>query len=95
VFGTLDAPGVRDAVPAGAPPVGDLPAHMQDAWLAFARTGSPRTPALPDWEPYAAPCRRTMLLGTRSGPADAPYEAERRFWETATAAGPPGASPSG
>jgi para-nitrobenzyl esterase len=95
VFGTLDAPGVRDAVPAGAPPVGDLPAHMQDAWLAFARTGSPRTPALPGWEPYAAPRRCTMLLGTPSAPADAPYEAERRFWETATSAEAPGPPPGG
>jgi hypothetical protein len=37
-----------------------------------------------------------MLLGTPSGPADALYEAERRFWETATAAAEAlGAAPCG
>lgn len=79
VFGTLDAPDARDLVPAGAA-VGDLSAQMQDAWLAFARTGSPQTAALPGWEPYTAARRSTMLLGMTSGPVDAPYEAERRFW---------------
>ena len=53
VFGTLDAPDSRDLVPAGSP-VGALPELMQDAWVAFARTGSPRTRDLPDWEPYTA-----------------------------------------
>jgi para-nitrobenzyl esterase len=79
VFGTLDAPDARDLVPAGAP-VGGLSARMQDAWIAFARTGSPKTAALPGWEPYTASRRCTMLLGATSGPVDAPYEAERRFW---------------
>lgn len=79
VFGTLDAPDARDLVPAGAA-VGDLSAQMQDAWLAFARTGSPQTAALPGWEPYTVPRRSTMLLGMMSGPVDAPNEAERRFW---------------
>src|SRR5207248_4668231 len=52
VFGTFDAPEARDLVPADAP-VGTLPEQMQDAWIAFARTGCPRTAQLPDWEPYA------------------------------------------
>ena len=81
VFGTFDAPDSRDLVPAGSP-VGTLSAQMQDAWTAFARTGRPQAPELPGWEPYTVPRRRTMVLGTTSGPVDAPYEAERRFWET-------------
>jgi para-nitrobenzyl esterase len=79
VFGTLDAPDARDLVPAGSP-VGRLSEQMQDAWIAFARTGSPRTPELAGWEPYTADRRLTMLLGTACGPVDAPYEAERRLW---------------
>ncbi|MGZ3601817.1 MAG: carboxylesterase family protein, partial [Ktedonobacterales bacterium] len=79
VFGTLDAPDSRDLVPDGAP-VGALSAQMQDAWIAFARTGSPRTPDLQGWGSYTVPYRSTMLLGTTSGPVDAPYDAERRFW---------------
>jgi para-nitrobenzyl esterase len=58
VFGTLDAPDSRDLVPAGTP-VGALPELMQDAWVAFARTGSPRTRDLPGWEPYTAARRTT------------------------------------
>jgi para-nitrobenzyl esterase len=71
VFGALDAPEARDPVTAGSP-VGALPAQIQDAWIAFARTGSPQTADFPDWEPYAVPRRRTMLLGATSGPEDAP-----------------------
>lgn len=35
------------------------------AWLAFARTGDPRTSALPDWRPYRAEDRATMILDDR------------------------------
>jgi para-nitrobenzyl esterase len=79
VFGTFDAPDAQDLVPTGSP-VGSLPERMQDAWATFARTGNPRTSDLPDWEPYTAARRSTMLLGDACGSADAPYEAERRFW---------------
>jgi para-nitrobenzyl esterase len=77
VFGTLDA--ARELVPAESQAEA-LSAQMQDAWIAFARTGSPRTSALPDWEPYSIPRRSTMLLGTSSRAVDAPYEPERRVW---------------
>ena len=92
IFGTLDAPDARDLIPADAP-VGTLPAQMQDAWLAFARTGSPQTPQLRDWEPYTAPRRRTMLLGATCGPVDAPHDDERRFWATRTGTSAPQATP--
>jgi para-nitrobenzyl esterase len=75
VFGTLDARDIAGSL------VGTLPSQMQDAWIAFARTGSPQTAQLPDWEPYTVPRRCTMLLDATSGSRDAPYEAERRFWE--------------
>jgi para-nitrobenzyl esterase len=79
VFGTLDAPDSRDLVPEGSP-TGALPDQMQDAWITFARSGSPRTPDLQDWEPYTVPRRPTMLFGNTSGPVDAPRDTERRFW---------------
>jgi len=88
VFGTLDALDARDVAPAGLP-VGTLSSRMQDAWIAFARSGSPRTPELQGWEPYTVPRRCTMLLGTTIGPVDAPYEAERRFWATHAAPSAP------
>ncbi len=88
VFGDLDIPDARGFVPAEAK-VGILTAQMQDAWIVFARTGSPQTPELPGWEPYTVPRRCTMLLGMPSGPVDAPYEAERDFWAARAAASAP------
>lgn len=86
VFGTLDAAEAQDLVPAGSS-VGTLPGQMQDAWVAFARTGSPRTRDLPGWEPYTAARRTTMLLGPTTGSMDAPNEAERCFWDARVQAG--------
>jgi len=80
VFGTLDDGDGDDFVRAGSE-VETLSTQMQEAWIAFARSGRPQTPRLPDWEPYAIPRRRTMLLGNSSGLVDAPYEPERQFWE--------------
>jgi para-nitrobenzyl esterase len=88
VFGTLEAPDARDIVPAGSP-VGTLATQMQDAWIAFARSGSLQTAELRGWKPYTIPRRCTMLFGTTSGPVDAPYEAERRLWATDVAASAP------
>ena len=86
VLGTLDAPDAQDLVPAVSP-VGSLSERMQDAWIAFARTGSPQTPDLPAWARYAAPGRTTMLLGPACGSVDAPNDAERQFWATRAGAG--------
>jgi Carboxylesterase family len=82
VFGNYDIPEARGFVPS-SPEVEQLSHRMQDAWIAFARTGSPRTTHLPDWEPYTAQRRSTMLLGTSCHTVDAPYETERRFWADA------------
>ena len=82
VFGTYDLPEARGTLTPSAE-VEQLSHQMQDAWVAFARTGSPRTAALPDWEPYAAARRSTMLLDTSCRAVDAPYETERRFWAEA------------
>ncbi|HEY8155807.1 MAG TPA: carboxylesterase/lipase family protein [Myxococcota bacterium] len=67
--------------------VGDHPAaagvslRMQDAWLAFARTGVPASPDLGDWPRYDAARRATMLFGEECRVEDAPFEAERAFWD--------------
>ena len=45
---------------------------MQDDWITFARTGSPRT----------------MLLGPTSAALDAPYEPDPRFWAAHAASAP-------
>ena len=54
---------------------------MQDAWLAFVRTGDPSTDTIGRWPEYGK-MRSTMLLGRECRVEDAPYEGERSVWDT-------------
>ena len=63
------------------PAVSGISRRMQDAWLAFARTGAPSSPELGDWPCYDAARRATMLLGEECRVEDAPFESERAFWD--------------
>ena len=61
----------------GSGPEADALAHaMQDAWVAFDRSGDPSTPALA-WPAYDETRRATMFFDATSAVQDAPYEAER------------------
>jgi para-nitrobenzyl esterase len=80
VFGTLGNPAM--ALFAGKGPEEEaLSAQVQDAWIAFARTGNPAHPGLPDWPAYDAVRRATMLLGRDCRVEHTPFEEERHFWE--------------
>ncbi len=84
VFGTHNLRGA-DMFCAAGPEVDRLSADMQDAWLAFARTGSPST-AEREWPAYDAQRRATMVFATKeTAVEDAPLEAERSFWASARA----------
>lgn len=74
VMNNLDAEVGRD------PPL-DLVAAMQDAWIAFARTGNPNHPGIPFWPKYDAERRATMLFGTKREVVDDPDQQTRLFWE--------------
>jgi para-nitrobenzyl esterase len=54
---------------------------MQDAWLAFARSGRPRADGLPEWPAYAPPRRATMILSDQPQLVNAPQEPERAVWD--------------
>lgn len=77
VFGTTR---VSKAFSGEGQEVDALGETVMDAWLAFARTGSPNREACP-WLPYEAVARRTMLLDRVCTMKEAPREAERRTWD--------------
>jgi para-nitrobenzyl esterase len=56
-----------------------LSRKMQDAWIAFARTGNPGCESLGAWEPYGER-RSVMMLDKECRLEAAPYEEERRIW---------------
>jgi para-nitrobenzyl esterase len=80
VFGNFDTPFGRLA--GDTPAARALSERMQDAWLAFARSGNPNHDGLPEWPRYEPTDRATMLLGSECAVERAPLEAERSFWET-------------
>ncbi len=80
VFGTLREPLLRPLF-GWSSAARDLACAMQDAWLAFARTGRPGSDGLPDWPPYDTARRQTLRLGRERSIEEAPFEDERRFWE--------------
>jgi para-nitrobenzyl esterase len=57
-----------------------LSGHLQDAFCAFARTGSPSTEAMPDWVVYDRETRSTGVFGTPVEVVSAPYDEERALW---------------
>jgi para-nitrobenzyl esterase len=75
VFGTYNA------VFCGSGPEAEkLSKCMQDAWLAFARTGNPGCESIGKWPEYGKK-RMTMILGKNCHVEEAPFEDERRAWE--------------
>ncbi len=55
-----------------------LSSQVQDAWLAFVRTGAPHHPGIGDGSAYQPSQRLTKVLGDRVDLVGAPDEAERR-----------------
>jgi para-nitrobenzyl esterase len=81
VFGVVDVPAVQLFTGGGAE-TETLSSQMQQAWLAFARTGDPTHAALeggwPAWDPRK---RTTMVFGRQTGAIDGPRNAELAVWE--------------
>jgi para-nitrobenzyl esterase len=82
---TLDIPFMFDNVDKARVLVGPGPApealarQMSDAWLAFARNGSPNTTSLPDWPAYTAERRATMLFDVTSRVVEDPNAEVRKI----------------
>jgi para-nitrobenzyl esterase len=76
VFGMLD-----ENFSGSGPEAQALARYIQDAWLAFARTGSPSCEDLGEWPVYGEN-RETMLIDKECTVVAAPYDEERRAWES-------------
>ena len=62
---------------------------MADAWIAFARTGNPNTPALPMWTPYSERDRGTMVFDVETEFVQDPDSMERVLLQRLLPAGRP------
>jgi para-nitrobenzyl esterase len=78
VFGTLRQPWLRPWLGSTRAARG-LSRCMQDAWLAFARTGDPSHEALPAW-PTSGSAGETLVFARECRLADAPAAERRAFW---------------
>jgi para-nitrobenzyl esterase len=76
VFGNL-----IDMFSGSGPEAEKLSRCMQDAWLAFARTGDPSCESIGKWPVYGSE-RNTMILDKDCRVEAAPYEEERQAWDT-------------
>jgi len=75
VFGMYD-----DMFCGSGPDADKLSRCIQDAWVAFARTGDPSCESIGKWPVYGNN-RMTMMLGKDCHVEEAPYEEERRAWD--------------
>ena len=80
IFGTLEAPTLKDLVTVNAETKA-LSEKMMDAWIAFAHTGNPNHKGIPEWPAYDAEKRATMVLGTECKVENALFDKERAAWD--------------
>lgn len=76
VFGNFDP-----SFGGSGPEAQKLSKEMQDAWISFARTGNPSCESIGAWPQYSNG-RACMIFDKTSRVEKAPYEEERRVWET-------------
>jgi para-nitrobenzyl esterase len=77
VFGNLDV--AKDFV--GDDPPLELAGRIQNAWVAFARTGDPNHTGLPQWPAYEAQDRAVMVLDESPAVQEDPFAPERGIWD--------------
>ncbi len=80
VWNMLEDPLWAPLVGPDAPVV--LAAAMQDAWIAFARTGKPAHDAIPDWPTYDTDTRPTMEFASTCAVVSDPGRATRVLWHS-------------
>jgi para-nitrobenzyl esterase len=77
VFRNTAVPGALSGDGEDARRMADL---FSDAFIAFARSGSPQTPALPNWTPYSLERRETMVMNVTPSLVNDPRGEERKLF---------------
>jgi para-nitrobenzyl esterase len=81
VFGVLDNPGASIFLGGDATDeLRQLSGVMQDAWLAFARTGDPNVGELPEWPEADGAEWPVMVFDTERALVDDPAGSQRLLW---------------
>jgi len=80
VFGGVDS-GIGKMFTGGGEGAQTLSNTMQDAWIAFARTGNPSSEALGQWPSYEKSTRFTMELGETCRLHRGLRDIETSFWK--------------
>ena len=73
VFGTVGTDG-NDRLAGSGPDAESLMAKMMDAWISFARTGSPGHDGIGPWPAYDTDRRATMIFDRDARAEDAPFD---------------------
>src|SRR6185312_1617774 len=81
----FDTPDVPDTT-RGAAGARELAAIVSGVWANFARSGSPKTAAIPDWPAYDTARRATMLFDATCRVANGPDRDARLAWMRVAAA---------
>jgi para-nitrobenzyl esterase len=71
----------RGAMGGDTPEAHALAKRFSDAWIAFARTGNPNHPGIPEWPAYAAETRPTMIFDNEIVMRHDPLRELRLLWE--------------
>jgi para-nitrobenzyl esterase len=80
VFGNLKARGAERYTGRGEERQA-LSNAVQDAWVAFARSGDPNHPGLPGWLAYRPDTRSTLVFNELTSVWDDPLREERMIWD--------------
>ena len=70
----------RGALNGSSPPANELAAAIAGSWAAFAANGDPNNERVPEWKPYSAPRRTTMIFDQDLRVEDDPRAEFRKYW---------------
>ncbi len=71
---------VPNSISTDSPDARHMADLFSDAFIAFARTGSPQTPALPEWKRYSIESRETMVMDIVPKRVNDPRGEERKLF---------------